>query len=58
MRGPRYTVVQLSDPHVPAEGYLFDRVHACARIQASVEMIAAAQCSPDVLALRRRGRSR
>jgi 3',5'-cyclic-AMP phosphodiesterase len=50
-RRPRYTVVQLSDPHVPADGFLFDRVDAIARVQASVEMIAAAGCSPDVLVL-------
>jgi 3',5'-cyclic AMP phosphodiesterase CpdA len=41
--------VQFSDPHVPADGFLFDRVDACARVQASIEMIAAAGCSPDVL---------
>lgn len=51
MRRPRYTIVQLSDLHVPADGRLFDRVDACARVQASVEMIAAAGCSPDVLVL-------
>jgi hypothetical protein len=39
---PRCTIVQVSDPHVPADGFLFDRVDACARVQASVEMIAAA----------------
>jgi 3',5'-cyclic AMP phosphodiesterase CpdA len=50
-RPPRYTILQVSDPHVPAEGFLFDRVDACARVQASVEMIAAAGCSPDVLVL-------
>jgi 3',5'-cyclic-AMP phosphodiesterase len=50
-RRPRYTIVQVSDPHVPADGVLFDRVDACARVQASVEMIAAAGCSPDVLVL-------
>jgi 3',5'-cyclic AMP phosphodiesterase CpdA len=50
-RRPRYTIVQVSDPHVPADGFLFDRVDACARVQASVEMIAAAGCSPDVLVL-------
>ena len=50
-RRPRYTIVQISDPHVPADGFLFDRVDACARVQASVEMIAAAGCSPDVLVL-------
>jgi 3',5'-cyclic AMP phosphodiesterase CpdA len=50
-RRPRYTVVQISDPHVPADGFLFDRVDACARVQASVGMIAAAGCSPDVLVL-------
>jgi 3',5'-cyclic AMP phosphodiesterase CpdA len=30
---------------------LFDRVDACARVQASVELMAAAGCSPDVLVL-------
>ena len=50
-RRPRYTIVQVSDPHIPADGFLFDRVDACARVQASVEMIAAAGCSPDVLVL-------
>jgi 3',5'-cyclic AMP phosphodiesterase CpdA len=50
-RRPRYTIVQVSDPHVPADGFLFDRVDSCARVQASVEMIAAAGCSPDVLVL-------
>jgi 3',5'-cyclic-AMP phosphodiesterase len=50
-RRPRYTIVQISDPHVPADGFLFDRVDACARVQASVGMIAAAGCSPDVLVL-------
>jgi 3',5'-cyclic-AMP phosphodiesterase len=50
-RRPRCTIVQLSDPHVPADGFLFDRVDACARVQASVEMIAAAGCAPDVLVL-------
>jgi 3',5'-cyclic-AMP phosphodiesterase len=50
-RRPRYTIVQVSDPHVPADGFLFDRVDACARVQASLEMIAAAGCSPDVLVL-------
>jgi len=40
--------VQVYDPYVPA-GFLFDRVDACARVQASIEMIAAAGCSPDVL---------
>ena len=50
-RRPRYTIVQISDPHVPANGFLFDRVDAYARVQASVEMIAAAGCSPDVLVL-------
>jgi Icc protein len=50
-RRPRYTVVQVSDPHIPADGFLFDRVDACARVQASIEMIAAAGCSPDVLIL-------
>lgn len=49
-RAPKYTIVQISDPHVPADGFLFDRVDACARVEASVEMIAAAGCSPDVLA--------
>jgi 3',5'-cyclic AMP phosphodiesterase CpdA len=48
---PRYTIVQISDPHVPADGFLFGRVDACARVQASVEMTAAAGCSPDVLVL-------
>jgi 3',5'-cyclic-AMP phosphodiesterase len=51
MRRPRYTLVQISDPHVPADGLLFGRVDACARVQASIEMIAAAGCSPDVLLL-------
>jgi 3',5'-cyclic AMP phosphodiesterase CpdA len=50
-RRPHYTIVQVSDPHVPADGFLFDRVDSCARVQASVEMIAAAGCSPDVLVL-------
>ena len=50
-RRPRYTIVQISDPHVPADGFLFDRVDACARVQASVEMIAAAGWSADVLVL-------
>ncbi|HUA48266.1 MAG TPA: metallophosphoesterase [Solirubrobacteraceae bacterium] len=50
-RRPRYTIVQVSDPHVPADGFLFDRVDACARVQTSVEMIAAAGCAPDVLVL-------
>lgn len=50
-RRPRYTIAQVSDPHVPADGFLFDRVDACARVQASVEMMAAAGCSPDVLVL-------
>ena len=50
-RRPRYTVVQVSDPHIPADGFLFDRVDACARVQASIEMIAAAGCSPDVVIL-------
>ena len=50
-RRPRYTIVQISDPHVPAEGFLFDRVDACDRVHASVGMIAAAGCSPDVLVL-------
>jgi 3',5'-cyclic-AMP phosphodiesterase len=43
--------VQVSDPHIPADGFLFDRVDACARVQASIEMVAAAGCSPDVLIL-------
>ena len=51
VRRPRYTIVQISDPHVPAGGVLFDRVDGCARVQASVEMIAAAGCSPDLLVL-------
>ncbi len=50
-RRPRYTVVQVSDPHVPAGGVLFDRVDACARVQASVAMMAAAGCFPNVLIL-------
>jgi 3',5'-cyclic AMP phosphodiesterase CpdA len=50
-RRPRYTIVQISDPHVPADGFLFDRVDACARVQASVDAIAAANCPPDVLVL-------
>jgi 3',5'-cyclic AMP phosphodiesterase CpdA len=50
-RRPRYTIVQISDPHVPADGFLFDRVDARARVQASFDMIAAAGCSPDVLVL-------
>jgi len=50
-RRPRYTIVQVSDPHVPADGFLFDRVDACARVQVSLEMIAAAGCCPDVLVL-------
>ena len=33
------------------DGFLFDRVDACGRLQASIEMIAAAGCSPDVLVL-------
>lgn len=48
-RRPRYTIVQISDPHVPPDGFLFDRVDACARVQESVELIVAAGCSPDVL---------
>lgn len=51
VRRPRYTIVQISDPHVPAEGFLFDRIDACARVQASVELVAASGCSPDVLVL-------
>jgi 3',5'-cyclic AMP phosphodiesterase CpdA len=51
LRRPRYTIVQLSDLHVPADGHLFDRVDVCARVEASVELIAAAGCSPDVLVL-------
>ena len=51
VRRARYTLMQVSDPHVPADGLLFDRVDACARVQASVEMIATAGCSPDVLVL-------
>jgi 3',5'-cyclic AMP phosphodiesterase CpdA len=43
--------VQVSDLHVPAKGFLFDRVDACARVQATVEMMAAAGCHPDVLVL-------
>jgi 3',5'-cyclic-AMP phosphodiesterase len=43
--------VQVSDPHIPADGFLFDRVDACARVRASIEMIAAAECAPDVLVL-------
>jgi 3',5'-cyclic AMP phosphodiesterase CpdA len=43
--------VQISDPHVPPDGFLFDRVDACARIRAWVEMIGAAGCSPGVLVL-------
>lgn len=50
-RRPRYTIVQLSDPHIPGAGFLFDRIDACARVQASVEMMAAAGCRPDVLIL-------
>jgi 3',5'-cyclic AMP phosphodiesterase CpdA len=50
-RRPRYTIVQVSDPHVPADGFLFDRVDACARVQASVELMAVAGCRPDVLIL-------
>jgi 3',5'-cyclic AMP phosphodiesterase CpdA len=50
-RRPHYTIVQVSDPHIPADGFLFDRVDSCARVQASVEMIAAGGCSPDVLVL-------
>lgn len=50
-RRPRYTIVQISDAHVPADGLLFDHVDACARVQASVEMVAAAGCSPHVLVL-------
>jgi 3',5'-cyclic-AMP phosphodiesterase len=50
-RRPRYTIVQISDAHVPADGFLFDRVDACARVQASLEMMAAAGCHPDVLVL-------
>jgi 3',5'-cyclic-AMP phosphodiesterase len=48
---PRYTIVQVSDPHVPANGFLFERVDPCARVRASVQMIAAAGCSPDALVL-------
>ena len=48
---PRYTIVQVSDPHVPGDGLLFEHVDACARVQASIEAIAAAHCSPDVLVL-------
>jgi 3',5'-cyclic-AMP phosphodiesterase len=51
VRRPRHTIVQISDPHIPADGFLFDRVDACARVQASIEVIAAAGCSPDVLVL-------
>jgi 3',5'-cyclic AMP phosphodiesterase CpdA len=50
-RRPRYTIVQISDPHIPADGFLFDRVDACGRVRACVELIAAAGCSPDVLVL-------
>jgi 3',5'-cyclic AMP phosphodiesterase CpdA len=50
-RRPSYTIVQVSDSHVPADGFLFDRVDACARVQTSVEMIAAGGCSPDALVL-------
>src|ERR1700722_20589199 len=50
-RRPRYTIVQLSDPHVPADGLLFERVDAVARVQAAIELIDAAGCSPDVLVL-------
>jgi len=50
-RRPRYTIVQISDPHVPAEGLLYDRVDACARVQESVEMMAASGSPPDVLVL-------
>ena len=50
-RLPRYTIIQISDPHVPADGLLFDRVDTCARVQASVDAIAAAGCAPDVLVL-------
>jgi 3',5'-cyclic AMP phosphodiesterase CpdA len=51
VRRPRYTIVQVSDPHIPDEGLLFDRVDACARVQALVEMIEAAGGSPDLLVL-------
>jgi 3',5'-cyclic AMP phosphodiesterase CpdA len=50
-RRPRYTIVQISDPHVPADGLLFDRVDACGRVRLSVEMMAAAGCRPDALVL-------
>jgi len=43
--------VQISDPHVPADGFLFGRVDAYERVEVSVEMMAAAGCSPDVLVL-------
>jgi hypothetical protein len=45
VRRARYTIVQVSDPHIPADGLLFGCVDACARVQASVEMIAAAGAS-------------
>jgi 3',5'-cyclic-AMP phosphodiesterase len=50
-RRPRHTVVQISDAHVPAGGYLFDRVDTCARVEACIEMIAAAGCLPELLVL-------
>ena len=48
-RRPRYTIVQLSDPHVPADGLLFGRVDAVARVQAAIELIDAAGCRGLIL---------
>jgi 3',5'-cyclic AMP phosphodiesterase CpdA len=51
VRKPLYTIIQISDPHVPASGLLFDRVDACARVQATVDVLVEAGCAPDVLVL-------
>jgi len=50
-RRPQYTVLQLSDCHVPADGWAFGRVDACARIEAAFELPAAAGWPVDLVIL-------
>ena len=40
-RRPLHTLVQLSDPHVPAQGLLYDRVDAVARVEQALALMAA-----------------
>jgi len=50
-REPRYTLLQISDSHVPADGWAFGTVDACARVEAAFAVLAETRLRVDAVVL-------